>query len=82
MKIFQTSSSGWMKTIWHAISAFRESGADVQCTAGAPYLYIIFTAYDRWADPFGTVIFVVNQSAVTSIMGKLCRLSGCVLVPV
>lgn len=51
--------------------AFRESGADVQCTAGAPYLYIIFTAYDRWADPFGTVIFVVNQSAVTSIMGKL-----------
>lgn len=51
--------------------AFRESGADVQCTAGEPYLYIIFTVYDRWADPFGTVIFVVNQSAVTSIMGKL-----------
>lgn len=51
--------------------AFRESGADVQCTASEPYLYIIFTVYDRWADPFGTVIFVVNQSAVTSIMGKL-----------
>lgn len=56
--------------------AFRESGADVQCTAGAPYLYIIFTAYDRWADPFGTVIFVVNQSAVTSIMGKLADYRG------
>ena len=51
--------------------AFQESGADVQCTASEPYLYIIFTVYDRWADPFGTVIFVVNQSAVTSIMGKL-----------
>ena len=51
--------------------AFQESGMDVQCTASEPYLYIIFTVYDRWADPFGTVIFVVNQSAVTSIMGKL-----------
>ena len=51
--------------------AFQESGADVQCTASEPYLYIIFTAYDRWADPFGTVIFVVNQSAVTTMMGKL-----------
>ena len=51
--------------------AFQESGTDVQCTASEPYLYIIFTVYDRWADPFGTVIFVVNQSAVTSIMGKL-----------
>ena len=51
--------------------AFQESGTDVQCTASEPYLYIIFTVYDRWADPFGTMIFVVNQSAVTSIMGKL-----------
>ena len=51
--------------------AFQESGTDVQCTASEPYLYIIFTVYDRWADPFGTVIFVVNQSAVTTMMGKL-----------
>ena len=27
--------------------------------------------YDRWADPFGTVIFVLNQAAVESIMSKL-----------
>ena len=56
--------------------AFQESGMDVQCTASEPYLYIIFTVYDRWADPFGTVIFVVNQSAVTSIMGKLADYRG------
>ena len=56
--------------------AFQESGTDVQCTASEPYLYIIFTVYDRWADPFGTVIFVVNQSAVTSIMGKLADYRG------
>lgn len=29
--------------------AFQESGTDVQCTASEPYLYIIFTVYDRWA---------------------------------
>ncbi len=51
--------------------AFQKSGRDVQCTASEPYLHIIFTVYDRWADPFGTVIFVLNQAAVESIMSKL-----------
>ena len=51
--------------------AFQESGKDVQCTAEDPYIHIIYTAYDRWTDPIGTVIFVVNQSAVTSIMSKI-----------
>lgn len=51
--------------------AFQESGRDVQCTAEDPYIHIIYTAYDRWTDPIGTVIFVVNQSAVTSIMSKI-----------
>ena len=51
--------------------AFQKSGRDVQCMASEPYLHIIFTVYDRWADPFGTVIFVLNQAAVESIMSKL-----------
>ena len=51
--------------------AFQKSGRDVQCMASEPYLHIIFTVYDRWSDPFGTVIFVLNQAAVESIMSKL-----------
>ena len=50
--------------------AFRETGKDVQIVTDAAYVHIIYTVYDRRADAFGTVIFAVNQSAISSIMSK------------
>lgn len=50
--------------------AFQKTGNDVQILSSAPYIQILYTVYDRWADAFGTVIFSVNQDAIYKIMSK------------
>lgn len=56
--------------------AFRASGTDVQTVTTAGAVNILYTLYDNWMDPTGTVIFVLNESAIQELLQKIAEYPG------
>ncbi len=49
---------------------FLDNGNDVLLVMDGSCLNIIYTVYDEWIEPIGTVIFAINPAAVECLMSK------------